>query len=395
MKLKRWHTKYYTFCIFAILLFLQAFPLQGQEKEKKIAVSGYIKDMQTLWIPKNQNNWTTDNLLHNRLNLRYFTTHNITTVIEARNRFMWGELVEVTPDSLLNLNEDKGFFDLSETISSDESYVLHTMIDRAYIDFTFNKLQITAGRQRINWGMNLIWNPNDVFNTYSFFDFDYEERPGTDAIRAIYYPGYTSSVEIAYQYAEKYEEMALAGLYKFNKWNYDFQFLGGYVRSDYILGTGWSGQIAGGGFRGEATYFYPQKSFSDTSGIFSASISGDYTFSNSLYIHSALLFNSDGTTGKAGALNILNAEELSAKQLSAAKYSIFGQASYPITPLINTNLSCIYNPTDNSVFTGPTFTFSLANNLEWMLAGQLFFGEPNTEFGNYGKLFFARFRFSF
>ena len=36
----------------------------------------------------------------------------------------------------------------------------------------------TAGRQRINWGQTFVWNVNDVFNAYSYFDFDYKERPG-------------------------------------------------------------------------------------------------------------------------------------------------------------------------------------------------------------------------
>ncbi|MCG8318265.1 MAG: hypothetical protein MI921_02070 [Cytophagales bacterium] len=38
------------------------------------------------------------------------------------------------------------------------------------------------GKHRINWGKSYVWNPNDVFNAYSFFDFDYEERRGTDAL---------------------------------------------------------------------------------------------------------------------------------------------------------------------------------------------------------------------
>lgn len=33
----------------------------------------------------------------------------------------------------------------------------------------------------------MAWNPNDWFNTYNYFDFDYEERPGTDAIRVRVY----------------------------------------------------------------------------------------------------------------------------------------------------------------------------------------------------------------
>jgi hypothetical protein len=63
----------------------------------------------------------------------------------------------------------------------------------AYLDYTAGKWQFRVGRQRINWGVNLVWNPNDVFNSFSYFDFDYEERPGSDAVRVQYYTGTTSS----------------------------------------------------------------------------------------------------------------------------------------------------------------------------------------------------------
>ena len=54
-----------------------------------------------------------------------------------------------------------------------------------------------SDRQRINWGQTLVWNPNDIFNAYSYFDFDYIERPGSDAIRLQYYPDYSSAIEMA------------------------------------------------------------------------------------------------------------------------------------------------------------------------------------------------------
>ena len=86
---------------------------------------------------------------------------------------------------------------MSWNILTEKSFFLNTTIDRLWVDFNYGKLQVRAGRQRINWGQTLIWNPNDIFNAYSFFDFDYIERPGSDAVRVQYYPGSSSSVEAA------------------------------------------------------------------------------------------------------------------------------------------------------------------------------------------------------
>ena len=125
----------------------------------------------------------------------------------------------------------------------------------------FRQMGGPAGRQRVNWGVNLVWNPNDVFNTFSYFDFDYEERPGTDAVRVQYYTGVTSSAELVYKMGKKCQRNGFGRLVSFHhNWNYDFQFLGGWVGTDFVAGTGWSGDIRGAGFRGEITQFVPRKS---------------------------------------------------------------------------------------------------------------------------------------
>jgi len=51
-------------------------------------------------------------------------------------------------------------------------------------------------------------------------------------------------------------ELTVAGLYRFNKWGYDIQFLSGFVNGDdIVIGTGWSGTIGNLSFRGEASWF--------------------------------------------------------------------------------------------------------------------------------------------
>lgn len=66
--------------------------------------------------------------------------------------------------------------------------ILRTMIDRLWIDWAYKKWELRAGRQRINWGKTSVWNPNDLFNTFNYANFDYEEQAGSDAIKLSYYP---------------------------------------------------------------------------------------------------------------------------------------------------------------------------------------------------------------
>ena len=335
------------------------------------------------------------NQIHNRLNFKWFATDNLTATLEARNRLFFGQMVKELPDYSKMIEVDDGFFDLSKTLISENSWFLHTMIDRAYLDYITGNWQFRAGRQRINWGINLVWNPNDVFNTFSYFDFDYEERPGTDAVKIQYYTGVTSSAELVYKLGENANQTAIAGMYRFSKFMYDFQFMGGWVGKDMVLGGGWSGDIKGGGFRGEMTWFIPRdKSDVTNYEAFVASVSGDYTFKNSLYLHGSVLFNSHGTTGNAGGRSFFT-PDISAKMLSYGKYNLFGQISFPFTPLFSANFTTMFNPCDKSAYFGPALTYSLGNNLELMVNGQLFTGKIGTEYGDYGKIINGRIKWSF
>ncbi|MCK5840151.1 MAG: hypothetical protein KAG99_09890, partial [Bacteroidales bacterium] len=59
------------------------------------------------------------------------------------------------------------------------------------------------------------------------------------------------------------------------------------------------------------------------------------------------------------------------------------------------SLASMYNPSDNSSFVGPSVDISLRENLDLFFLGQLFFGEPETEFGDYGYMWYMRLKWSF
>lgn len=375
----------------------------GSAQLQKFTLNGYVKELYMYYkptrsIPGINSNHLYSNLIHNRLNFRWYPTGKLTAAIEARNRLFSGQLVREFPQYKDLLNTNPGFFNLATTVISGDAWFLHTMIDRAWIDYYMDNWQFTAGRQRINWGINLVWNPNDIFNTFSYFDFDYEERPGSDALKIKYYTGSTSSAELVYEInrneADDKTESTIAGKYRFSRFGYDFQFLGGRMPDDIVLGGGWTGDIKGGGFRGEFSWFVPHVSEKESKEAFVTTVSGDYTFKNSLYIHSAILYNSQGTIGKAGARTFFD-QNISAKRLSPARYNLFGQLSYPFTPLFTGNVSAILNPSDNSWYLGPMLTCSIDNNLELTITSQMFYGEKETEYGDLGKAFYGRVKWSF
>ena len=270
---------------------------------------------------------------------------------------------------------DDGYIDITNNLISGESYILNAMIDRLWLDYTSGEIQVKLGRQRINWGQTFVWNPNDIFNAYSFFDIDYPERPGSDALRIQYYTGMTSSIEGAIK-VDSAESITAAALWRFSKWDYDIQLLGGiYNENDYVVGAGWSGYIKGASFRGEISYFHPKNNYEDTTGLFSVALSSDYTFSNSLNIQIEALYNELPNKGGISSFSDFYNLSLSAKQLSFTEFNYFGQASYPITPLLTGGIAGIYYPEFKGFYLGPNLEYSLKENLYLSTYLQTFSGK--------------------
>ena len=376
------------------VLFILCENLMAQDK--KLEFSGHLQNLNTIWIQDVKSEWYSTASIYNRLNLKWYPNQNWTFSASARNVMNYGQLIYINYPLYTDLLiKDDGYIDLTGTIAKDSSYVLYSNIDRANIQFNKGKFEATIGRQRINWGINTVWNPNDIFNTFNFYDFDYVERPGCDAIRLQYYTGYASGYQLAFK-MDANKDITAAGMFSFNKWDYDFQVLGGVMTSDVVLGAGWSGYIKNAGFTGEASYFRDKDNFADTTGIFIASIGGSYTFKNSLMLNASVLYNSNGTTDKAGyGSSFIVLEDVSPKTFSPARASLMGQLSYPITPLIQGDVSGIINPYDGSFFVGPSVTFSLTDNIGLLITSQIFAGSSGTEFGDYGQLYYMRLKWSF
>jgi hypothetical protein len=360
----------------AFLLIMLPVSISGQDSiPRNWSINGYVTNMESFMFQSITEEWTIDNYTHNRLNFKWENKqNNFKTVVELRNRLIIGESVQANPEYPNMINSDDGYVKLSDNIFTGKSYIFNSRIDRGYIDYTNDKIQLTIGRQRINWGQCNTWNPNDLFNAYSFFEFDYVEKPGCDAIRFQYYNSNASAFEFAIK-SDNNRQITSALLYRFNKWNYDIQFLGGIFNDhDYVIGTGWSGNIKGASFRGEVSYFQPKHNFADTSGILVVSLGTDYTFKNSLMIQFEVLYNKNGTYGVSNFADLYN-ESLSAKYLSPTEVTLMLQGSYPITPLFNGSLAGMYFPKLNGIFIGPSFTYSLTNNLDFSLIAQSFAGQ--------------------
>jgi len=370
--------------------------IPGVEPERKYSISGYVKYLSQAVIPQSGSTvW--DHLIHQRFNFEYRWTDAFSFNAGMRNRILWGDSLDFPFFEEL-VSADPGYFDLSWNWLSEDNVLGNTTFDRLYMDWQAYDWRVRAGRQRINWGMATLWNPNDLFNVYSIFDFDYEERSGTDAVLVSRSLGFASRAEAIWGLGEDWDETSLAGLYRFNMTGYDLQILGGKKWVDLVIGTGFAGSLWGAGLNGEVSYFQPYRDAwkgETQEQTTVATLETDYSVTgrrNLVWKASVLYISNPQDPGNT--LIYLN-QPLTAKTISFTRWTGYGDVAFDITSLSRQTVgSAIYD--DSSWFLTATNAYSLADNWQLMLVWQHFDGPGNSLFGeNPADMLYGRIRWSF
>jgi hypothetical protein len=348
-----------------------------------------------------------DHQIHLRLNNRWYATENLTVGLELRLRGFSGGLVEKQVLTKQTVISNYTYNKLASVFWDKNSTLAYGQIDRLFLDYNYGDWQFTLGRQRIAWGTSFVWNIADLFNPQSILDFDYEEKPGSDAVRIQYFTDVDGRLELVLKPSPDKFERSAALLWLVNKWAYDFYFIGAWQYNQPVLAAAFAGDIHGAGFRGEfkmsdkiprsqlGRTFIPfiNTNYSDSNAKnISAVISLDYTFASSFYLNSEILYNSIGKTKNAG---IYASQANRAALLSPARFSLFLETAYDLHPLLRGDIFVLYNPDDKSAIVAPSLSWSVITNLDLYLIGFIADGDVTSEFGSFGKALFLRTKFSF
>lgn len=357
-------------------------------KKKRWDYSGYVKDLAWLRFDKSFQNAYATNLVHNRVNIKWNPSQKISGRIEVRNRLYFGDDVRMIPNFKEQLRNQNESTNLSATWWNNHLTILHSNIERLWFEYRKSKWNVRAGRQRINWGITNTWNPNDLFNTYNFLDFDYEERPGSDAVKFQYSIDDLSNIELVYSKTRKHSIAAIK--YFTNYKNYDLQAIAGIYQNLFASGIGWAGSISDVGFKGEVQYYADRK---DSVSDFISTIEADYIFKSGWYVSFAILFNQNGLHKPlSDEMNIVF--EASPRNLMPARWSVLMNSSKEFTPRLNGSMNIVYSPQVNMLILFPSFRYNLKPNLDLDFVWQSFFAERKV-FQAFSHTAFVRLKWSF
>jgi hypothetical protein len=370
-------------------------------------ISGYVKYLSSVSDYPQVEGRLWDQLLHARIQSSWYPSDSVRGEMDIRVRAFYGDSVRKIPHFIDQVKTEYPLGDLDAKWQGSQA-LGYAQIDRLWLDYTRGSVEVTVGRQRIAWGTALVWNVIDLYNPKSVLDFDYEEKPGADALRLQYYTGPVSKLELAASPGRTLKAGTFSGLYSVNAHGYDFYAIAGIRNNRWVAGGAWAGSILKGGFRGEFLVSQaPDRQetregvpvagsgsgfFASGNPVVSAVVSLDYTFSNTFYIHTECLFNSNGKVENAGAFQ---QEAQAAGMLSPARWSLYQEVAYDVTPLTRATLYVIYNPSDHSAILVPMVTRSITSNLDLLVIGQFASGKANSEFDAYGKSVTLRLKYSF
>lgn len=359
--------------------------------KKKWTLNGYIKNLQSLSFDKHFDHLLAGDLIHNRINVKWKPIDEITAAIEWRNRFFWGDEVKNTPGFTRLLRNGHEWLNLSVVWISKSNFVLQSNIERLWMEVRKPHWNVRLGRQRINWGITTTWNPNDIFNTYSFLDFDYEERPGSDALKFQYLFKDFSNIEIAISPMGNSNKSITAVRYFINKWGYDFQMIAGLYQNTFTTGLGWAGNLGNIGYKGEGQAFIHKK---DSGTYFNYSLEFNHAFKKGWYISASVLHNTRGISKPVDDWSKIDFR-ISPKNLMPAAWSIITAGSKEITPLFSGNISLVYSPGINLFILYPSLKYNIAANVDVDLIWQSFFLELQHRFEATNHRAFLRVKWNF
>ncbi|HAC15450.1 MAG TPA: hypothetical protein DCE78_05825 [Bacteroidetes bacterium] len=351
---------------------------------------GYLKNLSGVNFTSDFKDPQWNNIVHNRIESTWKLTTNLQLQADLRARLFTGYTVNNFHEYGTYLASDGGFVDLSRNLIETQRMIFNVQSDRLHLSYELNSLEINVGRQRLNWGKSMVWNPNDLFNNYAYLDFDYEERPGTDAIHVQYSWSFASSIDVGIKLADRYDQAVYAAMLRSNIGTYDVQLIGGKYEDEFVIGGGWSGYLKNAGFKGEMSMFFDDQLKNK---YLNASLGADYMLSNGFYLSGEILYNG-GYDQDSNEIKGLT-DPPKATNLFIAETGYFLNVSNSISPLVNASLGILGSTSESIYIFIPQTSISISEDIDVLILAQLASGSLMKSYTTHTNAVYFRVKLSF
>lgn len=266
--------------------------------------------------------------------------------------------------------------------------ILTQNLNRLNFSWSNPLFDVTVGRQPIAFGSAKSINPTDVLTPFAINSIDKEDRVGVDAVNIKAPLNATSLVEAGFVAGEKLESDKNAFYIrpKFNFQGFDLSLTAMNFKKRKLYGMDIQHPLWDAGTWLEMGVI--DESNPALKDYLRLTYGVEYKFQSSLYL--AMEYHYNGAS--------LNDKKINPSEfvfLQNFNYFIL-TSSYEITPLLMGTLQTYFNSKDQSVFSIAKLEYNLSENSYVGLGTFAGFGNSkNTEFGKYGKVYFASIRYYF
>ena len=264
-------------------------------------------------------------------------------------------------------------------------------IDRLYLKFPVSKADVIFGKQRIAWGSGVVFSPTDNFNKPNPLSLS-GRKEGVNALVTKVFLGDLSALDFIVAPADVFKRIddevnlehlkysKFASRFTFNKFKTDaavsYQYDGGL--HNHIFGVDLKGDLKLG-YHLETIFIYNRDEFKseDMEKYWQSVLGLDYSFSGKWILLGEYFYNGSGSAEETS----LPASDFSLLDEFRYRHYLYSQVSYQYDILLGANIFLLWNVVDRSFILSPGVKYSLFQNTDLGLYGQVFAGDETDEFG--------------
>ena len=264
-------------------------------------------------------------------------------------------------------------------------------VDRLYLKFPVSRADVILGKQRIAWGSGTVFSPTDSFNRPNPLSLS-GRREGVNALVTKISVGDLSALDFIVAPADVFQRIdgvvnlerlkygKFASRLTLNKFKTDMAFSYQYdgTRRDHICGLDLKGDVELG-YHLETVFIYNRDEFDiDNVEQYWRSVLGlDYSFSGKWILMAEYFYNGSGRKKAAD----LSASDFLLLEDFQYRHYLYSQVSYLHDVFLRGNILLLWNMVDGSSIISPGVRYSLFQNTDLDLYGQMFFGDKIDEYG--------------
>lgn len=288
-------------------------------------------------------------------------------------------------------DDQRRWWDLTDTISDNDSRIVAQRLDRLHLDFRGDKAVVRFGRQAVTWGNGLIYTPMDFFNPFDPAAVDTEYKVGDDMLYGQYLLDSGSDYQfVSVQRRDEdghVDSKVSSHALKFHGFGTqrEFDLMLAEHFDQFIVGAGGLVNVGEAVVRGDITVTDADDGW-ETSLVANWSYSWVWSGHNvsgvaEYFFNGFGLRESDYTQEKIRQDKDLLERLARGELFTLGRHYVAGSLLVELTPLVNLTPNIFVNMGDGSVLTQLVLQWDVAQN--WQLLGSLAvpLGPSGTEYG--------------